>query len=199
MALTPDYDPLRKFKKIILIIIAAVIFLIVFSVTNTHRDRDRVFEISTIEMCEYEQVRILGNRLFVALSEENRESRIRQFDVSIDGMIATLSFDARSELRIVNVYDKYGQFLYGFRFFARENPFVDWNGDILKVYTSGLVMVINDVSESVELRRHNDASFTAFSNVSRLNTKSINGVTYRLRSGVIERTDAYGETVVVIS
>lgn len=93
----------------------------------------RITAIASSDLTEDEISKDLSKINIVLLEEEPSKKNIDCFDVRNDGTVAILQ-SRSSNRRVICVYDRKSEFLYGYEFTTTGSAAIEWNDDLLSIY-----------------------------------------------------------------
>lgn len=176
-----------QFKKITILLVPIITFLLCTSVTASAIEEDKVQNTLSVE----ENIVISNTKISVVNAEE--KATIKCFDISDKGLIA---IGLNTSPKKINVYNSEGVFQYGYVFSCAGSFGVQWNNDTLQIYLvrSDLVLSVDSRGQCIavdKLDNNRNWRKTVFSS-----QRMVNGKTYYLESDMGILTSSYSRLVV---
>ena len=135
------------------------------------------------DISEEEQEKIEGNLQLKLITSEPTKYSVACFDVREDGMLV-IGCDAGRYKKTICVYNQ-GEFQYGYTFRSAGAFYVEWDGDLINLYTvrSGLAISIDANGQILQMSEIEDTyANTLYWYDVQANEKSVQGHTYAIQN-----------------
>lgn len=142
------------------------------------------------DLTEDEVSAISSNVNITLLKEEPSKKNIDCFNVSNDGTVAILQ-ERSSNRRVICVYDKKGEFLYGYEFTSTGSAAIEWKDELLSIYSirSNILITVDSFGNIIDVTTYEGTSVqnSHFTNLRRSSKQEVNGITYILKNDGIAK------------